>query len=45
MAGRYNYALGVDLGIASIGTALVRLNEDGEPCGLLDAGVRIFSVA
>lgn len=45
MAGWYNYALGVDLGIASIGTALVRLNEDGEPCGLLDAGVRIFSVA
>lgn len=45
MTRQYRYALGVDLGIASIGTALVRLNEDGEPCGLLDAGVRIFNVA
>ncbi len=38
----YNYVLGVDLGIASIGTAVIRLSKDGQFAGILDAGVRIF---
>ncbi len=42
MSKNYTYALSVDLGIASIGTALIRLNQEGQPLGILDAGVRIF---
>ncbi len=37
------YRLGLDLGTNSIGWAAIRLDEKGEPCGLLDMGVRIFS--
>ena len=37
-----NYRLGLDLGTNSIGWAAVKLNDDGEPCGVLDMGVRIF---
>ena len=40
----YRYNLGVDLGIASIGTALVLTDEAGNPTKSLDLGVRIFSV-
>ncbi len=36
------FALGIDLGSASLGWALIRLNDDGSPTGVLDAGVRIF---
>ncbi len=36
------YRLGLDLGTNSIGWAAVKLNENGEPCGILDMGVRIF---
>ena len=36
------YRLGLDLGTNSIGWAAVKLDEDDEPCGLLDLGVRIF---
>ena len=36
------YRLGLDLGTNSIGWTAVSLNEDGEPCGVLDMGVRIF---
>ena len=36
------YRLGLDLGTNSIGWAAVILSEDGEPCGILDMGVRIF---
>lgn len=43
MAGNYRYILGVDMGVASIGTALVRCSEEGEPLGILDAGVRLFT--
>ena len=45
MAKNYRYILGVDMGIASIGTALVRCSEEGEPLGILDAGVRLFGVS
>ena len=37
-----NYRLGLDLGTNSIGWAAVQLDDHGEPCGLLDLGVRIF---
>ena len=40
----YRYNLGIDLGIASIGTALVLIDDAGNPTKFLDFGVRIFSV-
>ncbi len=36
------YRLGLDMGTNSIGWAAVLLDDAGEPCGLLDMGVRIF---
>jgi CRISPR-associated endonuclease Csn1 len=39
------YSLGIDLGSASLGWAMVRLNEANEPTQLLRAGVRIFEPA
>ena len=36
------YRFGLDLGTNSIGWAAVKLDENGEPCGVLDMGVRIF---
>ena len=36
------YRLGLDLGTNSIGWAAVSLDEDGNPFGVLDMGVRIF---
>lgn len=38
----HRYLLGLDLGVNSIGWAAIRLDETGNPCGLLNAGVRIF---
>lgn len=37
-----NYRLGLDLGTNSIGWALLRLDGEGEPCGLLDFGAHTF---
>lgn len=34
--------LGLDLGPNSIGWAVLTLDEEGEPCGIVDAGVRVF---
>ncbi len=44
MATRQNmpYRLGLDLGTNSIGWAAIRLDEHGNPCGILDMGVRVF---
>ncbi len=42
MSKLYRYILGIDLGIASVGTALIKLDENGMPTGILDLGVRIF---
>ena len=36
------YRLGIDLGTNSIGWAAIRLDENGNACGILDMGVRIF---
>ena len=40
----YRYNLGIDLGIASIGTALVLTDDSGNPAKVLDLGVRTFAV-
>lgn len=40
----YRYNLGIDLGIASIGTALVLTDGSGNPTKVLDLGVRTFAV-
>ena len=37
------YRLGLDMGTNSIGWAAVELDDNGEPRGVLDTGVRIFS--
>lgn len=36
-----DYVLGIDLGSASLGWALIE-QADGGPCGLVAAGVRVF---
>lgn len=40
-----NYGLGLDVGIASIGWALVALDENGFPFKIIDLGSRIFDKA
>ncbi|MCC2110806.1 MAG: hypothetical protein KDJ16_02085, partial [Hyphomicrobiales bacterium] len=37
------YRLGLDVGSNSIGWCAVNIDGDGNPCGLLDAGVRILT--
>jgi CRISPR-associated endonuclease Csn1 len=39
------YVLGLDLGSASVGWAMIQLNEADEPIAVLRAGVRIFDSA
>lgn len=39
------YVLGLDLGIASVGWAIVEIDEDGNPIRLIDVGVRTFDTA
>lgn len=41
----YHYTLGLDIGIASIGWAVLGNNEDGTPNRIIDLGVRIFESA
>lgn len=40
-----NYILGLDIGIASIGWAMVEIDEEENPIRLIDFGVRIFERA
>lgn len=42
MSTAYNYTLGIDLGIASIGTAIIQVDTEGQAVKILDAGTRIF---
>lgn len=44
MGKHVRYCLGIDLGIGSIGSAVLRLYPDNTRAGILDAGVRIFDV-
>jgi CRISPR-associated endonuclease Csn1 len=41
--GKLRYRLALDLGSTSLGWAMVRLNQESEPCAVIKAGVRIFS--
>lgn len=40
-----DYAIGLDVGIASVGWAIVALDENSRPCGIIDFGSRIFNAA
>ena len=40
-----NYILGLDIGIASVGWAMVEIDEEENPIRLIDFGVRIFERA
>jgi len=37
------YRLGLDVGTNSLGWCVLQLDKGGDPCGIVDAGVRIFS--
>lgn len=39
------YAIGLDIGIASVGWSIVALNEKEQPCGIISMGSRIFNAA
>lgn len=39
------YRLGLDVGIASVGWSVIRLDEIGEPVRIEDLGVRVFNAA
>ncbi|MDR0741568.1 MAG: HNH endonuclease [Rickettsiales bacterium] len=39
------YRLGLDLGVGSIGAAVIRLDNENNPTEIIDAGVRIFEVS
>lgn len=39
------YGIGLDIGIASVGWAVVALDERAEPCGIIKMGARIFDKA
>lgn len=42
---KHPYGIGLDIGIASVGWAVVALNENAEPYGLIRCGTRIFDAA
>lgn len=39
------YAIGLDIGITSVGWAVVALDADEQPCGIINMGSRIFDAA
>ena len=39
------YAIGLDIGISSVGWASVALDEEDKPCGIIGMGSRIFDAA
>ncbi len=40
-----SYGIGLDIGITSVGWAVVALDTDEKPCGIMDMGARIFDAA
>lgn len=40
-----NYSIGLDIGIASVGYAVIMLNDKDEPCRIVRMGSRIFDAA
>lgn len=45
MGGKMKYRLGLDLGVSSIGSAVLALDEQNNVQDIVDAGVRIFEVS
>lgn len=45
MESKYNYRIGLDIGIASVGWAVLENNSKDEPVHIMDLGVRIFDTA
>lgn len=41
----HQYAIGLDIGVTSVGWAALALDGDENPCGILDMGSRIFAAA
>ncbi len=39
------YAIGLDIGVASVGWAAVALDHEEQPCAIIDLGTRIFTAA
>lgn len=39
------YGIGLDIGVASVGWAVLALDENAEPCGIIKMGSRIFDKA
>ena len=39
---KMDYRIGLDIGIASVGWAVLQNNSDDEPVRIVDLGVRIF---
>ena len=39
----YPYAIGLDVGIASVGWAVIALDMQEKPCEILNMGSRIFT--
>ena len=39
---QWPYGIGLDIGVASVGWAVVALNDQAQPCGLIRLGSRIF---
>ena len=42
---RWPYGIGLDVGVASVGWAVVALNDKAQPCGFIRLGSRIFKRA
>ena len=40
---KYDYILGLDIGISSVGWAMLALNEENKPYRIINVGSRIFS--
>ena len=45
MGEEFQYRIGLDIGITSVGWAVLQNNSNGEPKRIVDLGVRIFDVA
>lgn len=45
MEEKFQYRIGLDIGITSVGWAVLQNNSQDEPVRITDLGVRIFDVA
>ena len=42
---QWPYGIGLDIGVASVGWAVLALDENAQPCGIIRLGSRIFTAA